>query len=233
MANGNVRVKERFELALDGRQIATIVVGALVTVSAVFVLGLKMGQHLAMRQAERPAVDLSALDRAPLTDAAAPAPPLAYAEALLNKKPAPPPPLPPHPSAAAPAAQPAQVASAPPPAAAPVEQRLAAPADPVVLAAPSSAPAPSSAASAPSPASGASAAKGFTVQLASATSRDDAAKVAGRVKSHGPRVVEADVPGKGHFFRVRVGRFEVKDAAERFRDDLSRETGLRGVVMPE
>jgi cell division septation protein DedD len=228
MANGNVRVRERFELALDGRQIASIVVGALVTVSAVFVLGLQMGQHLAARQAlaSRPA-DLAALDR-PLASPGAPAaaPALQFADKLPRQKPAPPPPLEP--------ARPASTAATVPPPAPPqpaapaalaaaAPERAAPPAGEVVVPAP-----PPAAATAT-----ATAGKAFTVQLASATLREDANKVVARVKGHGPRIVEADVPGKGHYFRVRVGRFDDREAAERFRDDLARETGMQGVVMPE
>ena len=233
MANGNVRVRERFELALDGLQIASIVVGALLTVSAVFVLGLKMGQHLAARQASaaRPA-DLGALDRPVVTTATAPAaPPLQYADKLPKQKPAPPPPLeqPARPAAlgTGPAPTPTTLArsaapsSAPAPTAAPLAAERSVP-----TAAEVAAPAPAAA-----PAAGS--ARTFTVQLASATSREDATKVATRVPGHAPRIVEADVPGKGHYFRVRVGRFETREAAERFRDDLARETSLKGVVMTE
>jgi cell division septation protein DedD len=227
MANGNVRVRERFELALDGGQIAAIVVGALVTVSAVFVLGLKMGQHLATQQAValRPGADLAALDQPPVNRVAAPAPVLRYEADLPTKKPAAPPPIEPaRPPAAAATATTAPPPSPPPPPAAVRSQ----PTGEVVLPA-LSAPAPEpTAAPVPAPTG-----KGFTVQLASAQSRDDANKVVAKVKSHGPRVVEADVPGKGHFFRVRVGRFDSRDAAERFRDDLARETGMKGLVMPE
>ncbi|HEY6006540.1 MAG TPA: SPOR domain-containing protein, partial [Anaeromyxobacter sp.] len=58
--------RERFELSLDGRQVASIVAGALVLLAVVFVLGLKVGEQIALRRAERePGGDLDALDRAP------------------------------------------------------------------------------------------------------------------------------------------------------------------------
>jgi cell division septation protein DedD len=42
----------------------------------------------------------------------------------------------------------------------------------------------------------------------------------------------ADVPGKGRFWRVRVGGFDTKDAAERYLRDAGRETGAKGFVAP-
>ncbi len=36
--------------------------------------------------------------------------------------------------------------------------------------------------------------------------------------------------GKGRWYRVRVGSFETREAAERYRHDVSRETGVAGYV---
>ena len=64
MEMGNGRVKERIELSLDGRQIASVVVGALVLLGVVFVLGLNLGRQLAVKQLEATRGDaLAALDR--------------------------------------------------------------------------------------------------------------------------------------------------------------------------
>jgi DedD protein len=59
--------RETFDVSLDGRQIASIVVGALVLLGIVFVLGLNVGRQLAAReaQAERGDDALAALDRPP------------------------------------------------------------------------------------------------------------------------------------------------------------------------
>jgi cell division protein FtsN len=43
-------------------------------------------------------------------------------------------------------------------------------------------------------------------------------------------VEAAEIAGKGTWYRVRVGSFETKDAAERYRKDLARETGVQGYV---
>src|SRR5512138_298014 len=58
--------REKFELSLDGRHVASTVVAALVLLAVVFVLGMNVGKQLALRHAERPpAGDLEALDHAP------------------------------------------------------------------------------------------------------------------------------------------------------------------------
>ncbi|HSN93052.1 MAG TPA: SPOR domain-containing protein, partial [Anaeromyxobacteraceae bacterium] len=85
--------RETFDLSLDGRQIASIAVGALVILGVVFVLGLNVGRQMALRQAEAEggADALAALDRAP----APPAEPvredsLTFHDRLTRERPAPP-----------------------------------------------------------------------------------------------------------------------------------------------
>jgi cell division septation protein DedD len=53
-----------------------------------------------------------------------------------------------------------------------------------------------------------------------------------RLKQRGyvPYVVSAEVPGKGTWYRVRMGSFESKDAAQRFLADFKRETQLDAFV---
>lgn len=213
MSRGNVRVQERFELSLGGFQIAAIVVGALVALGAVFFLGLQAGQRIGARraEAEHPAslVDLDA--------AAAPVQPpsgkgLTFPSALPKAKPPPPPP--PRPAQPAPATAEATPAPA---------QAPAAPASPE--------PAPPAAAAAPSTPAAAPR-SGWTVQLGASQRREEAEALARKIQGLGPRIEEADVPGKGHFFRVRAGRFDSKAAAEKYRSDVVRETGIAGVIVP-
>ncbi len=202
--NPRVRTRERFEISLDGRQVASIVVGALVILGVVFVLGLNVGKQIGMRQAAVAVApgDLEALDRAP-----APAPPtkepLTFHERLTKEAPpAPEPPAAsPKPEQAPPAAEPP--APAPPPK--PVE--AARPAEP-----PPDRP--------------------WTVQLAAAQDRAEAERTAARFAALNPRIEQADVPGKGRFYRVRVGAFETKQDAERYLRDVARETGAKGFVTP-
>ncbi len=112
--NARVRTRERFELSLDGRQVASVVVGALVILGVVFVLGLNVGKQIGMRQAQAAVApgDLDALDHAP-----APAPPakepLTFHERLTKDAP----PAPPPPPAAAPNPPPSTSAAPPTPSA--------------------------------------------------------------------------------------------------------------------
>jgi hypothetical protein len=68
----------------------------------------------------------------------------------------------------------------------------------------------------------------FAVQVEASPSRADAEARAERLKAHGIEayLVESLVPGKGHFYRVRVGDFADRNAAVRHGQELK----ARGVV---
>lgn len=72
----------------------------------------------------------------------------------------------------------------------------------------------------------------FTVQVASLPNRAEAEALAARLRKQGlsPWVAEADIPGKGTFYRVRVGRFSSREQAVRYLEDLKRETRMDGFV---
>ncbi len=207
--NPRLRPRERFELSLDGRQIASIVVGALVILAVVFVLGLNVGKQIGVRRAESArAGDLDALDRAPAPPAPDKADALTFHDRLTKEAPAPPGP---------------EVARTP-------EPPPAAPAEPAPQAAP---PPAAPAAEAPDPdraETGGGTSKPWTVQLAASQDRAEAERMASRFASLNPRIEEADVAGKGRFFRVRVGGFDSREDAERYLRDVARETGARGFV---
>jgi DedD protein len=202
MDNQNVKSKERIELSLDGRQIASIVVGALVLLGVVFVLGLNLGRQLASRQLEAARGDaLAALDRpppapaAPISDDA-----LTFHDRLTRDR-----------------APPAEEQPArPPPAPAPA----ALAATPVAATAGANPPAPPAATGA------------FAVQLVSTTSRAEADKLAGKLQEFAPRVEAAEVSGKGRVYRVRVGSFETRAEAEKLLKTLAPRTGGKGMVVP-
>lgn len=207
MMQGNTRVRERFELSLGGFQIAGVVVSALVALGLVFFLGFQVGRSVGERRAEALApAGLSELDAAAT---AKPAPAVApgeitFAQELPRAKPpAAPPPAPPKPAAPPPPA----ADEATPPAARP--EAAAAPAEPE-----------------------AEPLASWTVQLGAAQSRAEAEAIADGVRGLGPRIEEADVPGKGHWFRVRAGRFASRAAADKYRNDVQRETGIAAVVVP-
>lgn len=235
MRDENVRVREKFELSLDGRQIASIVVGSLVILGVVFVLGLNVGRQIAARQVEAGrGGDLEALDRVPV---AAPSEPakgdITFYDQLPKGKPAPPPPEParaapsaPVQAAAAPAPSPSPSTPAPSPASA-VDPP--APAVPGAIAAPAvaaPAPKPPAAAAPPAPASGGP----FVVQLAATQNRSEAERLAARHRSLSPRIEVADVAGKGRFYRVRAGSFATRAEAERYLAQASRQSGVKGYV---
>ena len=195
------RNRETFDLSLDGRQIASIVVGALVVLAVVFVLGLNVGRQLALRQAssEDGEAALAALDRAP----APPAEPVREESLTFHDK-------------------------------LTKESAAIPPAPPAVESAPSQSPRPTSTATAaptPTAPQASSATSGsFSVQVGATQQRAEADRIAAKFKTYRPRVEAAEIDGKGTWYRVRVGSFETKDAAERYRKDLARETGVQGYV---
>jgi cell division septation protein DedD len=68
------------------------------------------------------------------------------------------------------------------------------------------------------------------VQVGASQDRAEADRIAAKFRSYGPRVEEAEVAGKGTWYRVRVGSFPTREAAERYLRDLARETGVKGYV---
>jgi cell division protein FtsN len=71
---------------------------------------------------------------------------------------------------------------------------------------------------------------GWVVQVGSTQERFEADRIAARYASRGARVTVADVPGKGRWYRVRLGSFETRDAADRYLKELERSTGAKGFV---
>jgi DedD protein len=219
MRDENARIREKFELSLDGRQVASVVVGALVIVGVVFVLGLNVGRQVATRQAgSARAGDLDALDRAPTAAPAVDGASLTFHDQLVKQKPAP------QPSVTA--------AVAAPIASSPVTAGSAAAAHPERSAVAGGAESRDAASTAersrgtkPSASSG-----DFTIQIGATQQRSEADRISVRYRSLNPRVETADVQGKGRWYRVRVGSFATREAAERYRHDVSRETGVTGYV---
>jgi cell division septation protein DedD len=235
MRDDNSRVREKFDLSLDGRQIASIVVGALVILGVVFVLGLNVGRQIATRQADAArAGDLEALDRAPSADApAVDGASLTFHDSLVKEK------APPMPAVAIPsrtALPPATPTALPPPAptgsleAGHPERSDAASAAELSRGAPIAAATPVKAVPEPAERPTAATAGAFTIQIGASQQRAEADRIAARHRSLRPRVEAAEVDGKGRWYRVRVGSFDTREAAERYRRDVARETGVAGYV---
>ncbi len=202
----NVKVKDKVELSLDGRQIASIVVGSLILLGVVFVLGLNIGRQLAARQLDADRGDSLAVLDQPLPSPAIPSDELTFHDRLTKDRA---PPVEPAPAASA------TLAAAPAPAAAPVAE----PARPAAK--PEPKPEPNAAAARPA----------FSVQVVSTSSRAEADRLAAKLKDFGPRVEEADVAGKGKLYRVRVGAFASRPEADRFLKGFNGKTGSKGLVV--
>src|SRR5512133_465224 len=220
MRDVNPRSRERFDLSLDGRQIASVVVGAIVVLAVVFVLGLTVGKQLARSECGHAGGGdaLAALDQAP--PVAVPAvrdEALTYHDRLVKERPAAAPPEPARAPAAVPSAPPATEAVSP----APADARQPEPTPP----APEAAPSPPSVASVP----GDAPAGDWCVQVGAANDREESERIAAKFERFHPRIETAVVQGKT-WHRVRVGSFETKTAAEKFLKDLTRETGAKGFV---
>ena len=74
----------------------------------------------------------------------------------------------------------------------------------------------------------------FTVQIGASQDHADAQKLESRARLAGlkPYVVEARLGNRGTWYRVRVGAFNDKDAANNFRRDVERELRVTAMVMP-
>jgi cell division septation protein DedD len=245
------RLKEKYELSLDNRQIVSITIASLVVLGGVFMLGVVVGKKLSTEavalQQQQPTDLLSQLDKQTealetvKADAA-----LTFQDELTRKAPSP--------DVEAPAPKLLEPVK-------PTEPKVAEvkPPEPTVLAeAPvAEEPKPTPIAEAPKAepvptrtvdGGGSSLKEAFgkaqkapentaadgswTVQLSAYQDRGEADRfVAGlRDKGYAPYIVEANIAGKGTWFRVRMGRFGSKDAAARYKEDFQRETAMNAIV---
>jgi DedD protein len=288
------RMKEKFDVSLDNRQVVSLLIAGIIVMGAVFVLGVVVGKQLAGNAQAAAAPDLlSALDAnaQALQQAREAESPLTFQDELMRKSgsdPAPakpgtvtvaiPPPAP-KPKPVEPPAAVAEPTEDNPPAPSPTDDDYAPsttakatepkpapkPAEPKVAdSKPAPKPAepkvadskpiatPAKVASAPvatrtTPAAGgmkdaiARAAQqpteavpggAFTLQLSAFQNRPEAERFAAKLRDRGyaPFIVAAEVPGKGTWYRVRMGSFPSKDAASRYLTDFKRETQLQAFV---
>ena len=253
----NIRWKERFELALDAKQIIAVLLGSLVILGGVFVLGISVGRRSPSSTAQQAAAPRDALARLdePLGPRDEPAPELRAHQALtdtrtientlpvvaakaagetVRREDGVDAPLVVQPPLVAQASAPASAArsgtEAPPPVASP--GALAPPPRSVTAAA--TRPTRLAAASHKRPGHTASAAaskkKSFTIQVGAVKSRADADRLARRLSARRARVIAANVPGKGRLYRVQIGTFDTRAAADRQLASLS-SAGVHGIVI--
>src|SRR6266404_2720561 len=202
------------QISLDDRQVIALGVCALLLVFGVFSLGILLGKKVTSPQRARESVaDLARLD----AQARKADPPAATPKPTLHPDAKP---------AAAPVevARPEKAASVIPPPARQTTVVPAPPARPVQVA-----PAVPVALTPPPRELG-----NFTVQLGASQDRSDAARLEARARGAGlkPYAQEANLGAKGTWYRVRVGAFRDRDAANRFRLDVERELRTAAVVMP-
>ena len=211
------RWKDKVELSLDGRQIFFLFFGSAVAACLIFVVGVLIGKRLEARALamQPPAVEdpLAALDQ--LGDADEAAEGLTYHKALTRG------------AAARPVPKPAVETPAPVPAPAPPVVQAQLPAPPVAAGAMSGAAARDSKAPLPAgkpqvvaaapkkPDAKPAAGPRFTLQLSAFPERADAEEFMRKIQAAGykPFLVASEIPGKGTFWRVRVGDYASKQAA--------------------
>lgn len=249
------KLKEKYELSLDNRQIVSLTVASLIVLGGVFMLGVVVGKKLAGEVAEpKPAADLlTQLDEKSkaLEQVQADASDLTFQDELTKKAPTlvagtpvvkPVEVKPAEPAKPAEATKPSEPAPAEPAAGTVAEAPAVPDAAPVALAeTPKPEPVPTRThdAGALKEAFGKvqrapeTAADGaWSIQLAAYQDRAEADRFAAglRDKGYAPFIVEASIPGKGTWFRVRMGRFGTKDAAGRYLEDFKRETSMNAIV---
>ncbi|WP_426751955.1 SPOR domain-containing protein [Myxococcus sp. Y35] len=280
------RMKEKFDVSLDNRQIVSLLIAGIVVMGAVFVLGVVVGKKLAGNADAVAAPDLlSALDANAQALQNVQQEPLTFPDELTRKTASEPPPAPK--PAVAKAPPPAEKPAAPKPAEskpATAQRSKLAPtpdpdtgelppeepeAEPERIVAAEAPPAPKAAEAVPvsgkveaaavptrtttteggglkeaiaratqqpsRPASPpAQAVKGgaFTLQLSAFQDKQEADRFAARLRDRGyaPYILTAEVPGKGTWYRVRMGSFASRDAATRYLSDFKRETSLDAFV---
>ena len=240
------RLREKMEISLDDRQVWALGFSGLLLLGGVFTIGVLVGRKSAP-VAQATQGDLSALDATaerPAPAAVVPSRPPAPAlkvEALEVKHAslaAPPAADPPDPPPADESGKPAadKAAQARTPAHAAVDPRpsavVPAPRTATVIAAPQR-PVQIASAGTVSLTAAPKDAGEFAVQIGSSQDRAEALHMENKARAAGlrPYSVAADLGQKGTWYRVRVGAFHDKDAANRYRRDVERELRATAVVM--
>jgi len=224
------RLRERLELQLDERQVPAIALGALLLLGGVFALGVLVGKSLAgSAPVPHPVGNLEALDAAKEQAAARKA---AAEKAEAERK-------------AAEEREERQRAAAEKAAQQKAEKDKQAKAAEKSKAEAREHALATAAAKRVEPADGGEeeddddeapkppAAETFTVQIGASQDQGEAERLVAKGKAAGlaAYVAEANLGDKGTWYRVRVGNFNDKAAAERYRRDVERELGGEAVVM--
>jgi len=252
MRDGN-RLKEKIELHLDRRQVTSLSVVALLLSASIFALGVMVGKNLS--PAPRPSVPAEALlDRLDRLDVQAdggmgsPSEPLTFQDELTKKLPPVAAPAPPAQKATKQVAPvvplPAAPGAAPPQAPSPAMQAPTAVAAALIDAGGLKALALKELTEKDSGVEVAVASKlpvlkvppapksFFTIQVKATQSSTEADKFAKKLRGQGYQslVAEAEVNGKGKWYRVRVGKFDTRAQADHYLQDFKRESHFEAFV---
>jgi len=254
------RMNDGIDLHLDNRQIAAFVIASLVVLGAVFSVGVLVGKQLASAAqggaGGKPGDALAAIDEKekmraldsvqgvgeiPTPKPASKPDALTFQQELTK------------PSTASPAIEPTKRPSPTkldekPKAAEPASQEAAKPEKPA--AAPAKAEADSKkeeaakkketlsaafdkAAKADEEQESGGGAAGFTLQVASLPTEEEAQKLVSRLTAKGlkPTIVEADVAGKGHVYRVRSGSYSTRADAEEGLKAFKKKSALPAIII--
>jgi DedD protein len=246
------KLKEKYELSLDNRQIVTLTVASLVVLGGVFMLGVVVGKKLSGElAAQKPPADLlTQLDEKSkvLEQVQAGPAELTFQEELTRTAPVAKAPEAVKVAEPVKAPEPVKVAEAPrqpEPEKAPERPEPVKPAAIAESVALPETPRPEPVPTRTHDAGSLKEAFGkvqrvpetaadgtWSIQLAAYQEKAEADRFAAglRDKGYAPYIVEASVAGKGTWFRVRMGRFASREAAGRYLTDFKRETSINGIV---
>jgi cell division protein FtsN len=227
------KLKDRYEVSLDSRQIATLAVASLIVLGGVFLLGVVVGKKLTFEgldrspadllgQLDRKAADLESLKRQ--QDAS-----LTFQEELTRKVPEPVRPVDP---VKAPE-KPVVASPAPAPEPAPVVKLPESPrSEPVATRTHDGGGLKDAFVKVQKAPAEAAADGAWTLQLAAYQDRAEADRFSAglREKGYAPYILQVSLPARGQWFRVRMGRFPSKESAARYLEDFKRETSMNAIV---
>jgi len=225
------------DVSLERGQVATLVVGSVLALGAVFLLGVGMGKRLSAQPAAHPQAAVAAAAPTAKT-AAAPAqapkvPALTFHDALTEQRV--------DDGGPAHAAHGAKGHAAPAHHAKAHHAKVAAkapaktPAHAAKVAAKVADAAPAHPAGAKAPSQAASGDTAFSIQVASSRDEGDTRRLAKKLVAAGydARVVPADIPGRGRWYRVRVGHFPSRESASLKQAEIKVAVNLSGIVVPD
>lgn len=236
-------MKEKFDLSLDNRQIVSLLIAGLVVLGAVFVLGVVVGKKLSANPEAGRAPDLLAAldDKATAMDEMRKDASLTFQDELTKPEPVRQDPPPPPAKVVVVEKTPAEVPAAkvdPKPEekktdeVAKVEEKKVDEAIPTRTHDGGLKDAFANLNKKATPPAEAVPNGKFTLQLSATQTKDEAVRFAAKLRDSGyaPYIVEAVVPNRGTWYRVRMGSFPSRDAATRYLSDFKRETSMEAFV---